>query len=113
MQLSIRRRAAVAGATILLSTLGLAGSAFAAPTGGANSTDPNPYAPTLSGPSGNGVATTQPAAGSVGKADAKNPPGQMPDGGDPNAGYECDRNQGVGQSNPAHTGCVILPPSNG
>ena len=107
MQLSIRRRAAIAGATILLGALGLGGSAFAMGTGGANSTSPDPYAPTNVGdPSGNGNATTQPAAGTKGKADAKNPPGQLPDGGDSNAGYECDTNQGVGQSNPAHTGCV-------
>ena len=36
-------------------------------------------------------------------------PGQYPNGSDPNAGYECDRNQGVGQTNPAHTGCVGAP----
>ena len=38
----------------------------------------------------------------VGNADAKNPPGQLPGGTDANAGYECDWNQGVGQTNPAH-----------
>ncbi len=32
--------------------------------------------------------------------------GQAPDGGDANAGYECDRNQGIGKMNPAHTGCT-------
>jgi hypothetical protein len=53
--------------------------------------------------SGNGNATGRPADGSVGNADDKAPGGQSPD--DPNAGYECDRNHGVGQGNPAHTGC--------
>jgi hypothetical protein len=60
-------------------------------------------------PSGNGNgggnATGKPCAGCVGNADDKNPPGQMLDGGDHNAGYECDRNHGVGRTNPAHTGC--------
>jgi LPXTG-motif cell wall-anchored protein len=56
---------------------------------------------------GDGKATGRPAAGSVGKADNKNPKGQYPDGSDRNAGYECDRNQGIGQGNPAHTGCVV------
>jgi len=60
-------------------------------------------------PSGNGngggLATGKPCAGCVGNADDKNPPGQASDGGDHNAGYECDRNHGVGRTNPAHTGC--------
>lgn len=54
---------------------------------------------------GDGKANGKPCAGCVGNADDKNPPGQAPDGSDPNAGYECDRNQGVGKSNPAHSGC--------
>jgi hypothetical protein len=54
---------------------------------------------------GNGEAAGKPCAGCVGRADNKNPPGQLPGGGDANAGYECDRNHGVGRSNPAHTGC--------
>ncbi len=54
---------------------------------------------------GGGAATGQPCAGCVGNADDKNPPGQAPGGSDANAGYECDRNQGVGKENPAHTGC--------
>jgi hypothetical protein len=54
---------------------------------------------------GDGAATGKPCAGCVGKADNKNPKGQAPNGTDRNAGYECDRNQGVGQTNPAHTGC--------
>jgi hypothetical protein len=58
---------------------------------------------------GKANATGMPSAGCAGKADNKNPPGQAPDGSDPNAGYECDRNQGVGQSNPAHTGCESQP----
>lgn len=60
-------------------------------------------------PSGNGngggTATGKPCAGCVGNADDKNPPGQAVDGSDHNAGYECDRNHGVGRTNPAHTGC--------
>jgi hypothetical protein len=55
---------------------------------------------------GDGAAIGQPCAGCVGKADNKNPPGQFPDGLDANAGYECDRNEGVGKTNPAHTGCL-------
>jgi hypothetical protein len=59
---------------------------------------------------GNGNAVGKPCAGCVGKADNKNPPGQMPNGSDPNAGYECDRNHGIGRTNPAHTGCTPPPP---
>ena len=62
----------------------------------------------------------RPCAGCVGNADDKDPPGQHPDGGDANSGYECDGrdrpfdpttesdgngNHGVGDENPAHTGC--------
>jgi hypothetical protein len=66
---------------------------------------------------GNGKATGKPSAGCVGKADDKNPPGQLPGGSDPNVGYECDPrdrasdngpgegNHGIGDTNPAHTGC--------
>jgi len=58
---------------------------------------------------GNGKATGKPCAGCVGKADNKNPPGQEtsdPMGTFPNNGYECDRNHGIGRTNPAHTGCT-------
>ncbi|MFI9453479.1 hypothetical protein [Amycolatopsis sp. NPDC052450] len=55
---------------------------------------------------GGGKAAGKPCAGCVGKADDKNPPGQLPGGSDANAGYECDRNHGVGRGNPAHTACV-------
>lgn len=62
-------------------------------------------------PSGNGngkgEAKGKPCAGCVGKADNKNPKGQYPNGSDHNAGYECDRNHGIGRSNPAHTGCTV------
>jgi hypothetical protein len=54
---------------------------------------------------GNGKATGKPCAGCVGNADDKNPKGQYPNGSDHNAGYECDRNHGIGRTNPAHTGC--------
>ncbi len=55
---------------------------------------------------GNGNATGRPAAGEVGNADDKNPPGQSagPES-DGNSGYECDNNNGVGKGNPAHSGC--------
>jgi hypothetical protein len=60
---------------------------------------------------GDGQANGKPCAGCVGKADNKNPKGQYPDGTDHNAGYECDRNQGIGQTNPAHTGCTTADTS--
>jgi hypothetical protein len=60
-------------------------------------------------PSGNGngegQAKGKPCAGCVGNADDKNPKGQASNGDDRNAGYECDRNHGVGRTNPAHTDC--------
>lgn len=59
---------------------------------------------------GGGNATGKPCAGCVGKADNKNPPGQMPNGSDHNKGYECDENNGIGKTNPAHTGCTEQPP---
>ena len=72
--------------------------------------DGDPYDSTCDGsPSengkGEGNATGKPCAGCVGAADNKNPKGQMPNGSDANNGYECDGNQGVGKTNPAHTGC--------
>jgi hypothetical protein len=84
-------------------------------SGGANGQCPDgTYCSTRDGsPSQNGVgdgqANGKPCAGCVGSADNKNPPGQEkqdPLGTFPNNGYECDNNQGIGQSNPAHTGCV-------
>jgi hypothetical protein len=66
---------------------------------------------------GPGLQTGKPCAGCVGNADDKNPPGQSPDGSDHNSGYECDGrdrpadnqqgngNHGIGDENPAHTGC--------
>ncbi|MDQ4144775.1 MAG: hypothetical protein M3198_13745 [Actinomycetota bacterium] len=72
--------------------------------------DGDPYDSTCDGsPSmngnGGGNANGKPCAGCVGAADNKNPPGQMPNGTDANNGYECDGNNGVGKTNPAHTGC--------
>ena len=64
-------------------------------------------APSLNG-NGTGAAVGKPCAGCVGKADNKNPRGQLPNGSDPNAGYECDRNHGIGRTNPAHTGCIVV-----
>jgi hypothetical protein len=64
---------------------------------------------------GNGNATGKPCAGCVGRADNKNPVGQgqeYPDWvngrliqPDRNQGYECDGNNGIGKTNPAHTLC--------
>lgn len=76
------------------------------PSGGNGANTGGAYDPTCSTPGQHG---NEPATGSVGNADAKNPPGQYPNGSDPNAGYECDRNQGVGQGNPAHTACTAAP----
>lgn len=48
------------------------------------------------------------------EGDNKNPKGQMPNGSDHNAGYECDTNKGIGRTNPAHTGCqptTTTPPT--
>jgi LPXTG-motif cell wall-anchored protein len=78
---------------------------------GANDTSAsNPYKSTRNGdPSlngnGGGQQVGQPCAACVGKADNKNPHGQRPGPSDRNAGYECDRNNGIGKTNPAHTGC--------
>ena len=84
------------------------------PGAGHGANQSGPYDPNGVGqPSGNGKSEDnngkRPCAGCVGNADAKNPPGQMPGGSDGNAGYECDRNQGVGKTNPAHSGCGAGP----
>jgi hypothetical protein len=98
---------AVAGAAAL--SLGAAAPALAA--GGANAgcgnycANGNGIDPSQNG-SNNGNATGRPAAGTVGNADNKNPPGQYPDGQDANNGYECDGNNGIAKTNPAHTGCT-------
>jgi hypothetical protein len=90
-----------------------------ADSNGVGANVPGPYdstrngSPSLNG-NGNGNATGEPCAGCVGKADNKNPPGQLPGPSGLNAGYECDRNNGIGKTNPAHTGCVeentVTPP---
>lgn len=55
---------------------------------------------------GGGGANGRPEAGAVGQADDKNPPGQNPNADDDgNNGYECDGNNGIAKTNPAHTGC--------
>ena len=93
-----------------------------ATTGGATGNGanvPGPYDPSGVGlPSGNGRSESnngnRPCAGCVGRADAKNPPGQLPGGSDSNRGYECDENQGIGKTNPAHSGCSpasTVPPT--
>ena len=100
---SSQRAILTAAATAALSLAG-AGSAFA----GAKAPGPyDPYAVGAPSANGNGVgyAYGRPCAGCVGNADAMNPPGQLPDATDPNLGYECDANAGIGATNPAHSGC--------
>jgi LPXTG-motif cell wall-anchored protein len=55
---------------------------------------------------GDGKATGRPCMGCVGKADNKNPNGQVGESPSKNKGYECDDNKGIGKGNPAHTGCT-------
>lgn len=55
---------------------------------------------------GGGGANGKPCAGCVGSADEKNPKGQQPGPRDHNNGYECDGNNGIAKTNPAHTGCA-------
>ena len=81
------------------------------PGGANNGGDCGAYCSTRDGSAsgngnGDGKATGKPCAGCVGKADNKNPPGQRPDASDGNQGYECDGNNGIGKTNPAHTGCT-------
>jgi hypothetical protein len=82
------------------------------PVSGTGANVSGPYDPSGTGlPSGNGNgggnATGRPAAGTVGNADTKNPPGQVAKYVDsPDNGYECDGNSGIARSNPAHTGCA-------
>lgn len=110
MSTSLYKRAAIFGATMAF------GLAVVSPAFGAGANVSGAYDSNYQGlPSGNGYGSAAehagdhlPLAGSVGKADDKNPPGQLPDGSDANAGYECDTNGGVGQTNPAHTGCESI-----
>ena len=86
--------------------------------GGANA-GCGPYCPNNVGAetgNGGGNSNTPNGAGTRGAADGKYPPGQEPGGGDDNNGYECDGNNGVGKTNPAHTGCgesTYPPPDDG
>ena len=78
---------------------------------GVGANTPGPYTSTRDGsPSANGLgegaAVGRPCAGCVGRADNKNPRGQLPGPQDANAGYECDTNNGIAHGNPAHTGCT-------
>jgi hypothetical protein len=81
----------------------------AAPATGNDISDCGEYCSTSDGtPSANGNGGgngNQPCAGCVGNADNENPSGQHSNGSDHNNGYECDGNHGVGQGNPAHSGC--------
>ena len=59
------------------------------------------------GTDGKGNANGKPAAGTVGNADTKNPPGQVVKFvTSPDNGYECDGNSGIAQGNPAHSSCA-------
>jgi LPXTG-motif cell wall-anchored protein len=85
-------------------------------TGGANGQCPGGVycstrdgSPSMNG-NGDGQSTGKPCAGCVGKADNKNPKGQLPGPQDRNNGYECDGNNGIAKGNPAHTGCTSAPP---
>ena len=63
---------------------------------------------------GTGQAVGKPCAGCVGKADNKNPPGQLivgSAGSGISNGYECNGNHGIGRTNPAHTGCTTSTPT--
>jgi len=105
---SPRIRALLAGGAALLA-LGVVAPVHATPGNGANQ-GCGAYCPSGStqpsgNGNGNGNATGRPPAGSVGNADAKNPPGQAPDPSDGNNGYECDGNNGIAKGNPAHSGC--------
>src|SRR5262249_7841236 len=110
---------AVVGVAVSV-VFGLVSIASGSNGGGANEPcPPGQYCGSPDGPSGNGndnqgKHTGEPCAGCVGNADDKNPPGQLPNtlaGADPNAGYECDRNKGIAQTNPAHTSCTSTPPA--
>ncbi|HZI97235.1 MAG TPA: hypothetical protein VFD41_06880 [Actinomycetales bacterium] len=77
------------------------------PGGANNGGDCGSYCSTRDGtPSGNGQGKNGIEAGSKGRADNKNPPGQFKDGSDANNGYECDGNNGIAKGNPAHTACT-------
>ena len=83
-------------------------SAQGAPVGGANDPNQTTFDPTGTGSSmpgaGGGGAVGMPAAGTVGNADAMDPPGQV--GNTTDNGFECAPNPGIGNGNPAHTGCA-------
>lgn len=113
------RRVATVTVGTALSVAAVGGSAWAASPQPASTADFSGHGANVSGPydstrdgraaangNGGGHAVGKPCAGCVGKADNKNPKGQLPGGSDRNAGYECDRNKGIGQGNPAHTGCT-------
>jgi len=104
--------ALLAGTAAVLA-FGIGGAANAASDKGANAGGTYDSSGQFSGPSknggDNGLHKGRPAAGTVGNADDKNPPGQQPSGvagADGNKGYECDENSGVGKGNPAHSTCA-------
>jgi hypothetical protein len=91
---------------VLLGLLGTASTANASNHNGKGANQSGPFDPHDVGggdKQGNGNA---PENGTVGKADGKNPPGQLKN--NKNRGYECANNKGVGNNggNPAHSGCA-------
>ena len=116
------RRKLFLAATVVAASLGF--TVGPASAGGANDASKPYYTNDCQTPNncqasangqGNGNANGRPAAGSVGNADGKNPPGQVkklnsPLNGRPaddgDSGYECDSNFGVGLGNPAHSPCI-------
>lgn len=105
--MNIRTRSVIVGAAFIVPLI-ISGVSLAT-AASADSANDNcgSYCPTLDmGVQGNGNA---PVDGTVGNADSMNPQGQAPDGTDPNNGYECDNQTGVGNGNPAHTACSPSP----
>jgi hypothetical protein len=93
---TMRRTSARTAIAIMLAVVGMLalGGAWSSATAAPGNSDND-----------NSQGNGPPADGSVGNADDKTPGGQS-NGDNPNKGYECDDNQGVGKGNPAHTGCT-------
>lgn len=112
LQITQRTLCALACLVLGLGALfvGLATSATASNHSDGNGANQSgPYDPANVGEGDNQGNGNAPDNGTVGKADAKNPPGQVGNGTD--RGYECDDNKGIGDNggNPAHSGCT--PPT--
>ena len=104
----------IAAAVIMLASTAVAAGGVDAKKGGANNDGPytghcqeTETCEESNNGNGKGKALGKPAAGSVGNADKKNPPGQLPGPEDRDNGYECDGNSGIARGNPAHSGCDV------